>query len=191
MSVALQAGIKPEAIVKGLASVQVPGRFERIDKGQPFTVIVDYAHTPDGLANVLRTARELTSGRVIVLFGAGGERDRTKRAQMGRGGAELADWLIITSDNPRSEEPQKICEELRSGVKEVGFASDRAPIVLDRRRSFREVIGMAQDDDIVLIAGKGHETYQEFGARIIPFDARAEAVRALEERFGGAHVYSS
>src|SRR5690625_7938448 len=84
MSVALQAGIKPEAIVKGLGSVQVPGRFERIDKGQPFTVIVDYAHTPDGLANVLRTARELTSGRVIVLFGAGGDRDRTKRAQMGR-----------------------------------------------------------------------------------------------------------
>ncbi len=190
IAVAIQAGVPKEAIAAGLANVQVPGRFERIDCGQPFTVIVDYAHTPDGLANVLRTARQLTSGRVIAVFGAGGDRDRAKRPQMGRVGAAWADWLIITADNPRSEDPWVICEEIRLGVKEAGFPLEKAPIIVERRRAIREAIAMAKDGDVILIAGKGHETYQEFHDRIIPFDDRAEAVRALEERFGSAQVFS-
>lgn len=190
IGIAIQAGATEEAIAAGLANVQVPGRFERIDCGQPFTVIVDYAHTPDGLANVLRTARQLTTGRVIAVFGAGGDRDRTKRPRMGQVGASWADCLIITADNPRSEDPQVIGEEIRFGVKEAGFPLEKAPIIVDRRRAIREAIAMAKDGDVVLIAGKGHETYQEFDDRIIPFDDRAEAVRALEERFGSAQVFS-
>lgn len=190
IGVAIQAGVPKEAIAAGLTEVRVPGRFERIDCGQPFTVIVDYAHTPDGLANVLRTARQLAKGRVIAVFGAGGDRDRSKRPRMGQVGAAWADWLIITSDNPRSEDPFVICEEIRLGVKAAGFPLERAPIIVDRRRAIREAIAMAKDGDLILIAGKGHETYQEFHDRVIPFDDRAEAVRALEERFGSAQVFS-
>ncbi len=156
----------------GLESVRaVPGRFEEVDEGQPFTVLVDYAHTPDALANVLRTAREL-GGRVICVFGAGGDRDRDKRPQMGRVASELADVAIVTSDNPRSEEPGAIIEEIVAG------AAGRLEVEPDRRRAIELALDEAQPGDVVVIAGKGHEQGQEFADRKLPFDDR-EVAREL------------
>src|SRR5690606_37285210 len=139
-------------------------------------------------ANVLRPARQLTSGRVIVVFGAGGDRDRGKRPKMGRVAATLADEVIVTSDNPRSEDPQRICEQVFAGVRQVPEAERAARISLDRREAIREAIWRAGPGDLVLIAGKGHETYHEFRDETIEFDDRAEAARALEERFGIART---
>jgi len=144
---------------------QVPGRFETIDVGQPFAVVVDYAHTPDSLENVLRTARQLTDNRVIVVFGAGGDRDRSKRPLMGDAARRLADRVIVTSDNPRSEDPEAIIEEVLSG------AGPQAAHDADRRNAIAQAIGEAAPGDVVVIAGKGHEQGQEFQAgRKLPFD---------------------
>ena len=165
-------GIDDAAARAGLESVRaVPGRFEEVDEGQPFTVLVDYAHTPDALANVLRTAREL-GGRVICVFGAGGDRDRDKRPQMGRVASELADVAIVTSDNPRSEDPRAIIEEIVAG------AAGRLEVEPDRRRAIELALDQAQPGDVVVIAGKGHEQGQEFADRKLPFDDR-EVAREL------------
>ena len=150
----------------------VPGRLEEVREGQPFTVVVDYAHTPDALANVLRTAREL-GGRVICVFGAGGDRDREKRPQMGAVAAEHADHAIVTSDNPRSEEPQAIIEEIVAGA---GRPLEVEP---DRRRAIELALEAAARGDVVVIAGKGHEQGQEFADRKLPFDDREVAREAL------------
>jgi UDP-N-acetylmuramoyl-L-alanyl-D-glutamate--2,6-diaminopimelate ligase len=166
-------GIGEEAIARGLESVPgVPGRFESVDEGQPFAVIVDYAHKPGALENVLRTARELARGRVICVFGCGGDRDRGKRPQMGRIAYELADRAILTSDNPRSEDPQAIIAEVLAGAPELEVEPDRAAAIA-------AAIGAARAGDVVLIAGKGHEQGQEIAGVVHPFDDRAVAREVL------------
>jgi UDP-N-acetylmuramoyl-L-alanyl-D-glutamate--2,6-diaminopimelate ligase len=152
----------------------VPGRFEAVDEGQPFAVLVDYAHTPDSLENVLRTARELAQGRLICVFGCGGDRDRGKRPVMGRIAAELADLAIVTSDNPRSEEPDAIIAEIVAG------AGEAVEVEPDRARAISQALETAAEGDVVVIAGKGHEQGQEFrDGEKIPFDDREVARDAL------------
>jgi UDP-N-acetylmuramoyl-L-alanyl-D-glutamate--2,6-diaminopimelate ligase len=174
-------GIDDEAIKRGLESVRgVPGRFESVDAGQAFHVIVDYAHKPDALENVLRAARELAEGkRVIVVVGAGGDRDRAKRAPMGRLASQLADVAIVTSDNPRSEDPKSIAAEIMSGT------NGAAHLELDRAVAIARAIELAGPGDVVLIAGKGAEQGQELADRTVPFDDREaakEALKTLEAR---------
>ena len=162
------------AIAAGIAGVSgVPGRFEAVDEGQPFAVIVDYAHTPDSLETVLRAARGLGEGRVIVVFGAGGDRDRGKRSLMGRVAVELADVVIVTSDNPRSEEPVAIIADVLQGT---GVDVEMDP---DRRTAIGRAIGLAEAGDVVVIAGKGHEQGQEIAGVVHAFDDRTVAREAL------------
>ena len=163
-----------DAIASGVAAVQaVPGRFELVDEGQPFTVLVDYAHTPDSLETVLGAARELTDGRVLVVFGAGGDRDRGKRPLMGKVAAELADQAIVTSDNPRSEPPLAIIQDVLQG------AGTSVEIDPDRRSAIDRAIGLAEPGDVVVIAGKGHEQGQDIAGVVHPFDDRTVAREAL------------
>ncbi len=173
-------GISGEIAAQGIAAVErVPGRFEAVQAGQRFLVVVDYAHTPDGVASVLRAARLLTTGRLIVVLGCGGERDRGKRPLMGRAATSLADVTVITSDNPRSEDPLAIIAEIEPGAKEGGGLYVVEP---DRRAAIRSAVRDARPGDVVVIAGKGHETAQEFADRTIPFDDRvvtAEELRAI------------
>jgi UDP-N-acetylmuramoyl-L-alanyl-D-glutamate--2,6-diaminopimelate ligase len=177
---AVTLGVDPGVAVAGLVRAgRVPGRFEPVDEGQPFAVLVDYAHTPDSLENALRAARRLTEGRVIAVFGAGGDRDRDKRPKMGRAGARGSDLAILTSDNPRSEDPDAIVAEVLSGVEE-GAGVEVEP---DRRAAIALALRRARPGDTVVIAGKGHEQGQEFeGGRKVPFDDREVArdeLRAL------------
>jgi len=178
--VARELGVHDAAIAGGLARAErVPGRFEPVDEGQPFAVFVDYSHKPDALEAVLGTARGLTDGRLIVVFGAGGDRDRGKRPLMGRAAAEHADVAIITSDNPRNEDPEAIMAEVAAG------AGGRAGIerVVDRRAAIERAIALAEPGDVVVVAGKGHERYQEFEhGRTVPFDDVAVAREALRAR---------
>jgi UDP-N-acetylmuramoyl-L-alanyl-D-glutamate--2,6-diaminopimelate ligase len=165
-------GVGEDAIRRGLEAVElVPGRFELVDEGQPFTVVVDYAHTPNALEAVLEAARELASGRVICVFGAGGDRDRDKRPLMGQVVTELADDALVTSDNPRSEDPAAIAADVVDGLD--------LEVELDRRRAIERAFDSAADGDIVVIAGKGHEQGQEIGGRKLPFDDREVARDAL------------
>ncbi len=171
-------GIDDDAIARGLEAIRgVPGRFESVAEGQPFEVIVDYSHKPEALESVLRTARELTGGRVICVFGCGGDRDRGKRPLMGRIASELADVAIVTSDNPRSEDPQAIIDEILAGV------TTDVEVEPDRAAAIERAISVADDGDVVLIAGKGHEQGQEFADRTIPFDDR-EVARDVLRRLG-------
>jgi UDP-N-acetylmuramoyl-L-alanyl-D-glutamate--2,6-diaminopimelate ligase len=172
-------GIADDAIARGIESLRgVPGRFEAVDEGQPFTVIVDYAHKPGALENVLRAARELASGgRVICVIGAGGDRDRGKRPVMGKLAWELADVAIVTSDNPRSEDPQAIIDEVVAG------ATGDVEVEPDRGAAIARAVELARDGDVVLIAGKGAEQGQQFADRTIPFDDR-EAARDALRRLG-------
>ena len=177
----LVEGVSLDMIKRGLeAVVGVPGRFESIENEFGFGIIVDYAHTPDGLENILKTARQLTKGRIVLVFGAGGDRDKGKRPVMGRVAAELADVTIITSDNPRSEDPLSICRDIEEGFLAAAPDGD-CVIVLDRREAIKYAISTAEDSDIVLIAGKGHETYQEFKNTKIHFDDREEVIAAIKE----------
>jgi UDP-N-acetylmuramoyl-L-alanyl-D-glutamate--2,6-diaminopimelate ligase len=157
----------------------VPGRFEPVDVGQDFLVFVDYAHTDDALAKVLEAARPLASGRLIVVFGAGGERDKSKRPRMGEAAGLRADFTILTSDNPRDEDPEAIIREIESGLRPTGGGFVSIP---DRRAAIREAVSMARAGDVVLVAGKGHEQYQVVGSRTFPFDDREVARELLEER---------
>jgi UDP-N-acetylmuramoyl-L-alanyl-D-glutamate--2,6-diaminopimelate ligase len=167
-------GIDDDAITRGLEAVRgVPGRFESVSEGQPFEVIVDYAHKPEALQSVLRTARELTTGRLICVFGCGGDRDRGKRPIMGRIASELADVAIVTSDNPRTEDAQAIIDEILEGV--IG----EVEVEPERTTAIERAISLAGEGDVVLIAGKGHEQGQEFADRTIPFDDREVARDAL------------
>lgn len=155
----------------------VPGRMERVDAGQDFLLAVDYAHTPDALERVLAQARELSEGRVIVVFGAGGDRDRAKRPLMGAIAGSMADVVIVTSDNPRTEDPAAIIAEIVAGIPD-----GRAPMVEpDRRSAIRAAVRMAGPGDAVIVAGKGHEDYQVIGTERLPFDDRVEARKALED----------
>ena len=156
----------------------VPGRLEAVACGQPFGVFVDYAHTEDSLRHVLQTVREISDGRVLVAFGCGGSRDTGKRAKMGRVAAELADLSWITSDNPRKEKPAAIAAMIEEGFRAV--RTDCYRVELDRRRANDEIVREARAGDVVLIAGKGHETYQEFEDTVVPFDDRVYAQETLE-----------
>jgi UDP-N-acetylmuramoyl-L-alanyl-D-glutamate--2,6-diaminopimelate ligase len=176
---ALVLGIPVRHIQAALNSLPpVPGRLEAIHRGQPFGVYVDYAHTDDALQNVLTTLREITRGRVLLVFGCGGARDVTKRPKMGRVAGRLADYTIITSDNPRREPPAEIAAQIERGL--VAVRNDQYHVELERRRAIDEAIRMAQPGDTVLIAGKGHETYQEFSDTVVPFDDRLYAAETLE-----------
>jgi UDP-N-acetylmuramoyl-L-alanyl-D-glutamate--2,6-diaminopimelate ligase len=176
---ALALKIEPAQIISALASMPpVPGRLEHVDAGQPFNVFVDYAHTDDALRNVLTALREVTSGRLLLLFGCGGNRDTGKRAQMGRVAAELADHTIITTDNPRKESPEAIATQIQDGF--TTLRPDGFSVELDRQRAIETILRMARPGDTVLIAGKGHETYQEFENTVVPFDDREHAREALE-----------
>ncbi|HSX23103.1 MAG TPA: UDP-N-acetylmuramoyl-L-alanyl-D-glutamate--2,6-diaminopimelate ligase [Gaiellaceae bacterium] len=170
-------GIDDAAIARGLESVRgVPGRFESVEEGQPFAVIVDYAHKPDALEKVLGAARDLARGRVIVVVGAGGDRDRGKRPLMGKIASELADVTIVTSDNPRSEDPQAIIDAIVAG------ATNGVEVELDRATAIARAIELAGEGDVVLIAGKGAEQGQQFAAETIPFDDREAARDALRTK---------
>jgi UDP-N-acetylmuramoyl-L-alanyl-D-glutamate--2,6-diaminopimelate ligase len=177
--VGLGLDIPKPSIEEGIASLKaVPGRFQRIDEGQPFLVLVDYAHTDDALRNVLKTARELTRDRLIVVFGCGGELDRTKRPLMGEAAGTLCDFTVLTSDNPRSEDPLRIISDAVVGLQRTG-----KPYVaeVDREKAIRRVLGEAREGDVVVLAGKGHETYQVLKDQTIAFDDREVARSILRE----------
>jgi UDP-N-acetylmuramoyl-L-alanyl-D-glutamate--2,6-diaminopimelate ligase len=162
-----------EAVRAGVVSLAgVPGRFEPVDLGQPFTVLVDYAHTPDSLENVLTAARRITSGALICVFGCGGDRDRGKRPLMGAVARRLADRAIVTNDNPRSEDPAAIVAEITAGFD--------MEVDLDRREAIERAVAAARPGDVVVIAGKGHEQGQQFADRTVPFDDREAARDALQ-----------
>jgi UDP-N-acetylmuramoyl-L-alanyl-D-glutamate--2,6-diaminopimelate ligase len=172
-------GISPEYIKSGLEEINgIPGRFELINEGQNFSVIVDYAHTPDGMENVLLTALEFVKGDIIVVFGCGGDRDKEKRPLMGQVGAKYADYCILTSDNPRSEDPGEIIKDIEFGILNMEAPSSYE-IIIDRRKAIFRAINKAKKNDMVIIFGKGHETYQIFREKIIAFDDREVADEAL------------
>jgi UDP-N-acetylmuramoyl-L-alanyl-D-glutamate--2,6-diaminopimelate ligase len=196
---ALTLGLSPDVIAPALASCAgAPGRVQAVDAGQPFGVFVDYAHTPDALQRALETLQKVRSGRIITVFGCGGDRDRGKRPEMGKMAAAGSDLAVITSDNPRTENPLEIIAEVEGGTRttsrkryeisplsraweEPGYA-----VIPDRREAIREAIGAARRGDMVLIAGKGHEDYQILGTQKIHFDDREEAAAALAARRGEA-----
>jgi UDP-N-acetylmuramoyl-L-alanyl-D-glutamate--2,6-diaminopimelate ligase len=179
IGLALRCGFEPAAITAGIAAMdQVPGRLERVDAAQPFLAVVDYAHTPDALDHAVRTCRELTSGKLIVVFGCGGDRDRAKRPLMGEAVTRVADLTIITSDNPRSEEPAAIIAEIEPGAKRGGGVFES---IVDRTEAIRRAVSVAQRGDVVLVAGKGHEQGQQFADRTVPFDDRLVLREAIEE----------
>ena len=172
----LALGIGPNDINRALAEFEgLPGRFERVDEGQQFDVIVDYAHTPAGLETILHTARELTEKRLICLFGCGGDRDTGKRPLMGRIAGELSDLVILTSDNPRSESPESIIEQIHAGMSDP----ERATVITDRREAIASAIASAHAGDVVVLAGKGDEDYQIFADEVVDFDDREVARECL------------
>src|SRR5690348_16228431 len=174
---ALTLGLSVEQIQKGLKEMQrVPGRFERVEEGQPFAVVVDYAHTDDALRNVISVARAMEPKRIITLFGCGGDRDRSKRPLMGMAAAELSDYVVLTSDNPRSEDPLAIMNDAMVGLSRYDTPHTAEP---DRERAIRKAIETAAPGDVVILAGKGHETYQILKDGPIPFDDREVARRVL------------
>ncbi len=173
IGITLAEGMPLANICKHLANApQIPGRFEKIDCGQDFTVIVDYAHTPDGLKNVLATAREIAENRLITVFGCGGDRDQTKRPIMGEFAAKYSDYAIITSDNPRTEDPMFIIRQVEKGVKPL---TDQYAIEENRRKAIEKALAMAKKGDVVIIAGKGHEDYQLVNGKVLEFDDRKVA----------------
>jgi UDP-N-acetylmuramoyl-L-alanyl-D-glutamate--2,6-diaminopimelate ligase len=173
---ALGIGMR-EAVVSLARSPQVPGRLELVPAKRQFQVFVDYAHTPDALLNVIRTLRELRPGRLIVVFGCGGDRDQQKRPLMAAVVDQHADLAIITSDNPRKEDPEAIIAQV-----EKGFRAHKYEKITDRTAAIARAVAVAQPREIVLIAGKGHETYQEFADHTLPFDDVQVAKRAIDNR---------
>jgi UDP-N-acetylmuramoyl-L-alanyl-D-glutamate--2,6-diaminopimelate ligase len=177
---ALELGFDLDSIQKGLSTcVGAPGRFERVPHDGDFAVVVDYAHTDDALLNTLKTAQDLTDGKIITVFGCGGDRDRTKRRPMGEIAGEYSDLVFITSDNPRNEDPLKIIEEIEVGVKEKGVDYY---VISDRREAIYKAVAAAETNDVVIIAGKGHENYQLVNGNKFHFDDREVALEALARR---------
>jgi UDP-N-acetylmuramyl-tripeptide synthetase len=170
----LALGVSPESALRGIASLSgVPGRLERVEAGQDFAVVVDYAHTDDALKNLLETLRELRPRRLLTVFGCGGDRDRSKRPLMGTVASRLSDLVIVTSDNPRSEPPEAILEEVRRGIPKSREA--QTELIVDRREAIARALERAGPGDVVAIAGKGHEPYQVLRDRTVPFDDRQVA----------------
>jgi UDP-N-acetylmuramoyl-L-alanyl-D-glutamate--2,6-diaminopimelate ligase len=183
VAVALLEGVSLEEIKQSLEAMpSVEGRMEAVDEDQDFLVLVDYAHTPDGLENALAAVKEVAEGKVITVFGCGGDRDRTKRPKMGRIAARYSDYVFVTSDNPRSEDPEAILLDIEPGVTDAGLTRDRYMMIADRRTAIQKAIEMASPKDVVLIAGKGHETYQLVKGATLHFDDREEARIALRSR---------
>jgi len=195
IGIATALGIAPDRIAAGITSMRaVPGRMEKVEAGQPFGVIVDYAHTEDALERLLEAVREVAGRRIITVFGCGGDRDRTKRPRMGAAAVRGSDAVIVTSDNPRTEDPQAIISEIEAGMRAAGVraagpqglarAGGRTPylIVPDRREAIAAAVGLAGPGDVVVLAGKGHEDYQIIGERKHPFDDREEARKAVLQR---------
>jgi UDP-N-acetylmuramoyl-L-alanyl-D-glutamate--2,6-diaminopimelate ligase len=181
---AITLDMTDEQIQRGLARMErVPGRFERVEEGQPFMVVVDYAHTDDALRNVISVARGMKPKRVITLFGCGGDRDRSKRPLMGIAAAEGSDSVVLTSDNPRSEDPQAIINDVLVGLRRFNTPYE---VELDRARAIKKAVGAAQPGDVVILAGKGHETYQILKDGPIPFDDR-EVTRRVLRGLGYSH----
>ena len=179
---ALAEKINPKDISTALQNFKsVPGRFERIFADVPFTVIVDYAHTPDGMKNVLQTAKKIVENKIITVFGCGGDRDNTKRPIMGRIAAEMSDIVIATSDNPRTEDPEKILEEVEVGIKEK-IGGKNYEVIPDRRTAIFRAVKLANAGDIVMILGKGHEDYQILKDKTIHFDDREVAREAIARK---------
>jgi UDP-N-acetylmuramoyl-L-alanyl-D-glutamate--2,6-diaminopimelate ligase len=186
-SAALAHGLSENQIQKGLTELtRVPGRFDRVEEGQPFMVVVDYAHTDDALRNVIAAARGLRPKRIITLFGCGGDRDRTKRPLMGMAAAESSDYVVLTSDNPRSEDPLAIINDAMVGLRRFDTPYLAEP---DREKAIRKAIQEAQSGDVVILAGKGHETYQVLKDGPVPFDDREVATRVLRS-FGYSRIAS-
>lgn len=182
-AVALMEGIPLTEIKRALEKVEgVPGRFERVDLGQDFLVIVDYAHTPDGLKNILEATRSFARGKIITVFGCGGERDRSKRPVMGRIAGEYSDYCILTSDNPRGEDPWQIIQEVEAGLKEKKVYGSGYSVLPDRYEAIKFGIELARPGDTVIIAGKGHESYQIFSDYTIPFSDREVAEEIIKRR---------
>lgn len=182
VAVAMEEGVPLDIIQAALAEFPgVPGRFELVDAGQDFTVVVDYAHTPDGLENVLKTAREICPGRIITVFGCGGDRDRTKRPLMGNVVGRLSDYAVVTSDNPRTEEPEAIITDIEPGLVEAG---GKYEVLVDRKAAIQRALALANAGDLVLIAGKGHEDYQIIGTKKYPFDDKKVVLEILRENEG-------
>jgi UDP-N-acetylmuramoyl-L-alanyl-D-glutamate--2,6-diaminopimelate ligase len=174
-AVGVALGIKPENIVTGLQSADpIPGRFTPVDMGQPFAVVIDFAHTPDAIERLCRSARELTKGRLLILFGCGGDRDRGKRPLMGEAASRHSDFAVITSDNPRSENPQKIIDEIIPGMVNQNYTT-----IADRSRAIYEIINRAKPNDMVLLAGKGGEDYQEIMGKKYPYEDKVEVAGVL------------
>lgn len=177
----LKEGLPPDIIKSALQEVTgVPGRFEQVPSLHGFTVAVDYAHTPDGLDNILQAARQLTTGRIITVFGCGGDRDRGKRPVMGEIAARYSDFCVVTTDNPRSEEPEAIIADIIPGLNRV--EESRYAVIMDRREAIRHAIYLAREGDLVVIAGKGHETYQLIKGEVFEFDDRKVAAQFLQEK---------
>jgi UDP-N-acetylmuramoyl-L-alanyl-D-glutamate--2,6-diaminopimelate ligase len=178
-SCALIMGIAPEKIREGLEAVtHVPGRIEVLQTGTPYKVILDYSHSPDALENILKTVRQFTRHRLIALFGCGGDRDKGKRPMMGEIGGRLADHCILTSDNPRTENPTVILAAIEKGIKPTGKSYE---VIENRREAIRKALHMAEDGDIIVLAGKGHETYQEIMGVKRPFDEKVIVSELLTE----------
>jgi UDP-N-acetylmuramoyl-L-alanyl-D-glutamate--2,6-diaminopimelate ligase len=189
VGVGLELSIPIGAIRRGISEVPVvPGRFERVEAGQDFTLIVDYAHTEAALARLLDAVNLLSPSRILTVFGCGGDRDRGKRGPMGRAAAVRSDWIIITSDNPRSEDPNAILKEVEAGVREGLRRGGRAvgyEVIVDRREAIVRAVEKAQAGDAVVVAGKGHEDYQLIGGRRLEFDDRVVAREIIEKRIHG------
>ncbi len=177
---AIARGLSLGTIAQGAVALRhVPGRFQTVQRGQPFTVVIDYAHTDDALRNVLSVAREFAepnNGRVLTLFGCGGDRDRAKRPLMGAAAGRASDWCVLTSDNPRSEDPAAIADDVLPGLREIG---GRYLVELDRARAIHALLAEARGGDVAVIAGKGHEKTQTIGADLLPFDDAEVAAAAL------------
>ncbi|MBR1444178.1 MAG: UDP-N-acetylmuramoyl-L-alanyl-D-glutamate--2,6-diaminopimelate ligase [Firmicutes bacterium] len=178
-----EAGIESKTIQKGIANIKgVPGRIQNVPNDKGFNVIVDYAHSPDGLENIIKAVREFTKGRVITVFGCGGDRDKKKRPIMGEISAKLSDYTIVTNDNPRTEEPLDILRDIEAGIKDV---TDKYEMIDDRKKAIFKAIEIAERNDSVIIAGKGHENYEIFKDRTIHFDdteVAAEALKNVKEK---------
>ncbi|WP_217585687.1 UDP-N-acetylmuramoyl-L-alanyl-D-glutamate--2,6-diaminopimelate ligase [Lentibacillus saliphilus] len=172
---AIARGVPLDTIKQALETISgVDGRFEQVDAGQPFSVIVDYAHTPDSLVNVLKTIHSFVEGRIYVVVGCGGDRDRTKRPLMAHAALNHADWCVFTSDNPRTEDPAAILEDMTAELTETHYT-----IIMDRKQAIEHAIALASENDVILIAGKGHETYQQIGHKKYTFDDRKVAYDAI------------